>query len=210
MLVHSQDPKKWAKSDTGSLEAWKRVFYGFWPVTGPNLQEPSGAVWCFPTASVILVVCCVALALSFPWCTAFQMNIDYFEDFNLQHVEYVSICFHVISECVYCDRAPDSFVRTGAQSHKQRGLVCPRPWSDTWSDVNVSGPKVFKLCFSPPVKWGLLDFMYDVLPSFFFFLPSSFLLLPPRLRRHLRRHLRQMWPDVNMDLQSAVGNAGPQ
>ena len=66
--------------------------------------------------------------------------------------------------------------------------------------------------------------MYDVLlPSFLVpssfllrsFLPSSFLLLlrpplPPRLRRHPRRPLCQMSPDVNMDLQIAVGNAGPQ
>ena len=34
--------------------------------------------------------------------------------------------------------------------------------------------------------------------------------LPPRLRRHLCRPLRQMSPDVNMDLQIAVGSAGPQ
>ena len=61
--------------------------------------------------------------------------------------------------------------------------------------------------------------MYDVLRSFlpsfffffFFFLPSSSSSpLPPRLRRHPRRPLRQMSPDVNMDLQSAVGSAGPQ
>ena len=38
----------------------------------------------------------------------------------------------------------------------------------------------------------------------------SFLPLLPRLRRHPRRPLRQMSLDVNMDLQSAVGSAGPQ
>ena len=60
--------------------------------------------------------------------------------------------------------------------------------------------------------------MHAALPSsssssffFFFFLPSSSSSpLPPRLRRHPRRPLRQMSPDVNMDLQSAVGSAGPQ
>ena len=55
--------------------------------------------------------------------------------------------------------------------------------------------------------------MMSSLPSFFFFffLPSSSSSpLPPRLRRHPRRPLRQMSPDVNMDLQIAVGSAGPQ
>ena len=48
-------------------------------------------------------------------------------------------------------------------------------------------------------------------PSFLFFLPSSSSSpLLPRLRRHPRRPLRQMSPDVNMDLQTAVGSAGPQ
>ena len=57
---------------------------------------------------------------------------------------------------------------------------------------------------SPPVRWGLLDFMYDDL------LPSFFLCLSLRLRRHLRRPFRQMSPDVLMSLQIAVGSAGPQ
>ena len=41
------------------------------------------------------------------------------------------------------------------------------------------------------VRWGFLDFMYADLPSF---IPSSF--------------SSSLSPDVNMDLQSAVGNAG--
>ena len=53
-------------------------------------------------------------------------------------------------------------------------------------------------CYSPPVRWGLLDFMWAVLP------PSHLLLPLPR------RPLRQMSPDAKRDLQSAVGNAGPQ
>ena len=65
----------------------------------------------------------------------------------------------------------------------------------------------FHVVFSPPVRWGLLDFMYVV----FLLLSSppflrSFLLLP---RRHPCRPLRQMSPDANMILKSVVGNAGP-
>ena len=45
---------------------------------------------------------------------------------------------------------------------------------------------------SPSVRWGLLDFMYDVLLSFFFLL-LFFLCLSLRLRRHLRRPFS---PDV--------------
>ena len=79
--------------------------------------------------------------------------------------------------------------------------------------------------FSPPVRWGLLDFMYDVLPS-----SSSFLLPLPLVRLLLLvladifavlfARCRQMstwtsrvqWvaPDLNKELQIAVGSAGPQ
>ena len=59
-------------------------------------------------------------------------------------------------------------------------------------------PGNFHIAFSPPVRWGLLDFMYAVLPLLLPLLP---LLLP-------RRPLRQMSPDAKRDLQSAVGNAG--
>ena len=69
------------------------------------------------------------------------------------------------------------------------------------------------IVFSPPVRWGLLDFMYALrllLVLFFFFFFFLLFSSSPRLRRHPRRPLRQMSPDVNMDLQIAVGSAGPQ
>ena len=72
-------------------------------------------------------------------------------------------------------------------------------------------------CFdSPPVRWGLLDFMYAVLPLPL--LPLPLLLLRPLLLRLLLlpsfavlfARCRQISPDAKRDLQSAVGNAGPQ
>ena len=60
-------------------------------------------------------------------------------------------------------------------------------------------------CFFPTCQVRVVRF-YVCCPS----LLRSFLPLLPRLRRHPRRPLHQMSLDVNMDLQSAVGSAGPQ
>ena len=51
--------------------------------------------------------------------------------------------------------------------------------------------------------------MWAVLPLLLLLLLPP--LLPP-LRHHLRHHFRQLWaaPDLNMELQIAVGSAGPQ
>ena len=69
---------------------------------------------------------------------------------------------------------------------------------------------VVNLYFSPPVRWGLLDFMYAVFPSFLLsFLPPP--PLPP-YRQMLRGTSKVQWamPDLNRELQSGLGNAGSQ
>ena len=64
--------------------------------------------------------------------------------------------------------------------------------------------------FFPTCQVRVVRF-YVCCPSFLLHSSSSSsFLLPPRLRRRPRRPLRQMSPDVNMDLQNAVGSAGPQ
>ena len=70
----------------------------------------------------------------------------------------------------------------------------------------------FWRCCSPPVRWGLLDFMYADLHSSFFFLADILAVLFARCRQMSTWTSRVQWamPDLNRELQSGLGNAGPQ
>ena len=66
------------------------------------------------------------------------------------------------------------------------------------------------LPFSPPVRWGLLDFMYAVLLLLLVLVLLLLLLLLLLFFLLFASSSSSSSPDVNMDLQIAVGSAGPQ
>ena len=102
-----------------------------------------------------------------------------------------------VSKCASWIPWANRALRARCRSSPSRapGLEAVKKWEELMDETILM---FYDLFFSPPVRWGLLDFMWAVLPLLLPLLLFSF----SPLRCHLRHHFRQLYV--------AMGSARPQ